>query len=237
MRKNIIITGKTKSGKSTLLEKLISSFSNKVGIISKEVTADDTRIGFEIWSHNGQKTMLAHVDFNSPFKVGKFFVKIENLESILYGLMTFASEDLLYVDEIGQMQLISYQFQNIVSRFFNSPNICVVTLTSVYEDAFIRSIKQRDDIILIEITSENREEKELFVRELIKKIQKAKNYTADIKLFTMRDNHTVLLKSEHGIRLLDKQNERWNCDCSFFGKYSICSHSLAVEQFMYATRI
>ena len=46
MQKNILITGKPKSGKSTILEKVIFGIPDKVGFITKEIRANGQRTGF-----------------------------------------------------------------------------------------------------------------------------------------------------------------------------------------------
>lgn len=168
MQKNIIITGEPKSGKSTLLANIIKDIPNSVGIVTKEMQKDNVRVGFEIESHANHKEILAHVETETKHRVSKYFVNVENLESILPEISTFKKNDVLYLDEIGQMQLFSKEFRKITLQFLDAPNTCIATLTSVYSDEFTQSIKKRNDIILIELTKENREEKETFVRTLLK---------------------------------------------------------------------
>ena len=110
MQKNIIITGEPKSGKSTLLANIIKDIPNTVGIVTKEIQKNNARVGFEIESHANHKVILAHIESETKYKVSKYFVNIENLESILSEISTFKKGDLLYLDEIGQMQLF---FQRI----------------------------------------------------------------------------------------------------------------------------
>lgn len=232
MQKNIVITGEPKSGKSTLLWNVMCDISNKVGIVTKELRDNNTRVGFELETHTGEKALLAHVEKVTPYKVAKYFVDVPSLESILPNISSFGKEDILYLDEIGQMQLLSEQFKDAALRFFNSPNTCLATITSVYEDGFTRSVKNRDDIILVEITPRNREEKMIFILMLLKKIEKARRYVVNAERFTIQDNDTVLFKSEHDTRKLFHQNKHWNCSCDFFNQYKICSHSIATEEFI-----
>jgi len=230
MRKNILITGAPKSGKSTLLEELIADYPNKIGFLSKEIRKDNIRIGFEIILHNGKKTLLSDVDTEDSHKVGKYFVHPQNIDPLLEHL-SLPSDDtsLLYIDEIGQMQLFSDLFRKTVLRFFEVPNTCVATITSVYEDDFTRSIKNRDDVILVEITPENREEKLEFVGALLKKIDRAKRYCTKPGRFTFENDTHAVIESEHGTRRLIRQNNAWNCECDFFHAHGVCSHVIAVE--------
>ncbi|OGI61983.1 hypothetical protein A2645_00910 [Candidatus Nomurabacteria bacterium RIFCSPHIGHO2_01_FULL_39_9] len=231
MQKNIIVTGKPKSGKSTLLNKVISSIPNKIGFVTNEVRVDEKRIGFELQTHIGSRAMLASVDFNSPYKVSKYFVDIKNLESIIPEVSNFSSNDFLYLDEIGQMELFSEKFKELVNKYLNSPNTCIATLSYIFEDNLTKSIKERDDVILVEITAENRENKEQFITQLIKKIGKAKNYINEPDRFIFKDSE-VELRSEHGVRKLTFQDGNWNCVCDFYKQYGICSHIIATKEFV-----
>ena len=163
MKKNILITGKPRSGKSTLLRKLIVGVSNKVGFITNEIREEGERVGFEIETSGGSKALLAHVDFKTEHQVSKYFVDVKNLEVLISEASRFKGEDLLYLDEIGQMQLFSEEFKKLALSYLNSQNRCIATVSCIYEDDFIKRIKAREDVTLIEITAENREEKEILI--------------------------------------------------------------------------
>lgn len=229
MRKNILITGSPKSGKSTLLRKLIAEIEPKVGFVTNEIRNETGRVGFEIEAHSHKKSVLAHIDFNTLHKVSKYFVNIENLESVLPEVLAFTEKDTLYLDEIGEMQLLSEQFKALVLKYLNSSNTCLATLSYVFEDQFIKSIKERKDIILIELSVETRDENEKFLRLLIKKIQKARAYASEPHRFT-RNGADVELRSEHRVRSLSYSNGQWSCTCNFYGEYRVCSHVLAAEE-------
>ena len=66
MQKNILITGKPKSGKSTLLKGLITDIPNKTGFVTNEILGESGRVGFEIGTRTGRRTMLARVDSETP---------------------------------------------------------------------------------------------------------------------------------------------------------------------------
>ncbi|MEN9614135.1 MAG: hypothetical protein RLZZ347_442 [Candidatus Parcubacteria bacterium] len=169
MQNKILITGKPKSGKSTLLKKLIEAIPNKVGFVTNEILGETGRLGFEIETHLGTKATLAHVDFQTEPKVSKYGVSIKNLESMLPEVFDFKKSDFLHLDEIGQMELFSERFKALALRYLDSQNPCLITLTAIFDDAFIQAIKKRDDILLIELTPENRKEKEALITNLLKK--------------------------------------------------------------------
>jgi len=157
-KKNIILTGPPKSGKTTLVENLIDPFTNKQGFLTKEVVEKDRgRVGFEAVAADGKRTIIAHVNIKSPYRVGKYGVDIKALEKILSGLFDFQDGDLLYIDEIGQMELFSSVFKKLVLKYLNSPNLFIATLTRTYSDKFTRMIKKRNDMLIFKLAPEKRE--------------------------------------------------------------------------------
>lgn len=232
MIKNIFITGIPKSGKSTLLDNVIVDIPDKVGFITKEIRADGQRAGFEIQTHLRNKTTLASIDFTTLYKVSRYFVSVENLNSVIPEVSKFADNDTLYIDEIGQMELFSENFKALVVKFLDSKNIFLATITQVYTDKFVDGIKNRKDIIFVELTEENRKAKEELVGLLIKKIKKAQKYIGEPNRFTRKDS-TVEMQSEHDVRNLVFRAGKWECSCDFYKQYKICSHSIATSELMY----
>lgn len=229
MQKNILITGKPKSGKSTILEKVISGIPKTVGFLTKEILVDGKRTGFEIQTHLGNKAVLASVDFKTPHRVSRYSVNVENLDSVIPEVSFFTDKDLLYLDEIGQMELFSERFKELVLKFLDSKNTLVATISQVYEDDFTKMIKERRDVIVVELSEKNRKIKEKFVNLLIKKIDKARGYINEPARFITMDSG-MKMRSEHGLRSLVHLDEGWECDCSFFQDNRICSHSIAVAE-------
>ena len=231
MKQNILITGLPKSGKSTLLRKTIQNYKHRIGFVTNEVRDNGTRVGFEIETYSGAKTMLASVNFKTKYKVSKYCVEINNLNTIITEVANFSSGDLLFLDEIGQMELFSKKFKWLVTRYLDSDNICIATLTKVYNDDFIEAVRQRSDVIIVEIAKKNLDTMQEFVENLIKKIIKAKKYVSQPERFTIKPDQ-ALIRSEHGIRNLYRYKNKWLCDCDFFQENKICSHTIALEQFL-----
>lgn len=230
MRKNILITGLPRSGKSTILKKIISSYQNKVGFVTNEILGDGKRIGFEIETHNDKKAILASVKFNTNLKVSKYFVDTGNLDLMIREITEFKKKDLLFLDQIGQMELFSEKFKEIAIKFLDSENICLATLSKVYKDDFIEKIKSRNDVIVVEITPENRKIKQKFIENLIKKIIKARKYASEPERFEI-ESEKIVVNSDHGVRHIAHRENKFICDCKFFKENGICSHIIAVEEF------
>jgi len=231
MRKNIIITGIPKSGKSTILKQIIKNLKNKKGFITNEILQDGKRTGFETETQSGKKSIIASINFNTSIKVSKYFVEIDQLDKIIPEIIKFSPENLLYIDEIGQMQLYSKKFKELTIKYLDSKNTCLATLSKVYSDKFTDKLKKRKDIILVDITPENRKEKLEYIEALIKKINKAKRYANEPNRFVIKRDK-ALIKTDHGLRELNYTKKDWHCNCDFFKDNNICSHKIALEEFL-----
>ncbi len=236
MKKNVIITGQPRSGKSTLLKKVIQSLPKKVGFVTNEIRGEEDRLGFEIETNKGNKVILAHINSNTPNKVSRYFVDASVLNQVIPGISTFDIEDILYLDEIGQMQLFSERFKELTLSYLNSPNIGIFTLSKVFDDPFIKKIRERNDIILIDLLSTSRDEQEQFITKLLKKIEKARRYAQEPERFS-KTKSGVELKSEHGTRTISYVDSKMECDCEFFSKYNICSHAIATQELIDSGRM
>lgn len=154
---NILITGVPKSGKSTLLKKVVDGLDvAKTGFITEEVREGEHRTGFEIVTSTREKSLLASVNFNSDTQVSRYFVDLLGFERVFPTLCTFENE-LLYLDEIGQMQLYSENFHNLVRTYLDSQNQFLGTISKVYDHPLISEIRSREDVCILGVTLDNRE--------------------------------------------------------------------------------
>ena len=229
MQKNILITGMPLSGKSTLLVNVISRIPQKIGFITREVRRLGERVGFEIETHTGRVATLAGTGSNSPLRVARYGVSVQNLDSIIPGVSSFENEDVLYLDEVGPMQLFSKSFKKLALAFLDSENVCLATVSQTSDDPFIKEVLSRKDVILVTINETDRQEKEVYVNQLIGKIEEARRYVTEPSRFVRRDSK-IELKSEQGKKELAFLDGFWQCPCDFFKKYQICGHSMAVSE-------
>ncbi len=156
MNPKIFLTGQPHCGKSTLLEAIINKIPQKQGFLTKEIKENGTRTGFEIITASGEKATLASIQSTSPIRVSKYGVNISTFETMLSPLFSFEKKDLLYIDEIGQMELYSDRFQDLVRSYLTAANPFIGTLSAVYDHSLIRKIRQMDDVKVVEVTAENR---------------------------------------------------------------------------------
>lgn len=153
----ILLTGKPKSGKTSLLKRLLEQVEDKQGMAAAETLDHGQRVGFDLQGSSGRAAALARVNHQTDISVGRYFVDVASLDAFIEPLFRFKPEQLLYIDEIGQMQLYSETFQKLVQSYLNAPNDYLGTISSIYEHPFIDKTRGRKDILLCTITPENRD--------------------------------------------------------------------------------
>ena len=131
----IIITGTSGSGKSTLALSLMTELRLKskwvAGILTPEIIKKKERAGFRIIDISSDETkVLASIEVKGP-KVGKYHVDLKELDYITQKFMDHVeSADVIIIDEIGKMEMLSEKFRNMVEKIFTieKPVIAVVNM-------------------------------------------------------------------------------------------------------------
>lgn len=166
----LLLTGPPKIGKTTIFNSVLSNVDDKQGFIASEIRETNERVGFKLISAKGEEAILAHVNIATPHKVSRYSVDIDALDKFIDPLFDFNHDQLLYIDEIGQMELFSSQFKKLVETYLSSNNNFLATITSVYDDEFTKSIKSKNSVIIIELTLENREEIQIVLQSIVKSL-------------------------------------------------------------------
>ena len=165
---NILVTGPPRSGKSTLIEKVVQKISRPAtGFFTQELREKGRRVGFSITTLQGMTGVLAHQSIRSTFRVGKYGVNLEDLDQIAVPSMLPSTPDqIVVVDEIGKMECFSRLFKETLIKVLSSDNL-VIGSVAIKGDRFIQSIKQRDDVSLISISQNTRDSAlKLFLQEI-----------------------------------------------------------------------
>lgn len=89
--------------------------------------------------------------------MGKYIVNIVDFERILPDLLTFRNNDLLYIDEIGQMELYSERFKQLVEYYLKVPNSFIATISKVYHDNFMYKLLKYREVFVFNLTTEDRD--------------------------------------------------------------------------------
>ena len=95
------------------------------------------------------------ITITSPYKIRRYGVSIKNIETIAVPSIKPKPNAIIILDEIGKMECFSEAFKKAATEALDAPYIVVGTITLGGDD-FIRGIKIRGDIELMEVTIENR---------------------------------------------------------------------------------
>jgi nucleoside-triphosphatase len=152
----VLLTGEPHSGKTTVLAKFLETVPDKQGFLAEEILENGERTGFRLVSSIGKTATLASITSKSETRVSRYGVELSEVSEFIKDLPSIQPGKLLYIDEIGRMELYSDAFKELVSRYLDTDNPYIGTIASNYNDEFIEAIKKRPDISIVEVTSENR---------------------------------------------------------------------------------
>ncbi len=151
-----IIRGRPGSGKSTaamIVRRRLEERGVKVGgIRTPEVRSGGKRVGFEVvdlvtW----ERVLFASVDYESPWRVSKYGVRVDLFESVAIPALERAMRDadVVVVDEIGKMELLSERFISTVRRLWETERAALGT-APVSRIGFVEEISSKSRVIRIE---------------------------------------------------------------------------------------
>ncbi len=130
------------------------------GIISREIRRGSTRSGFQIEDlANGEKGWLSRVESTPGPKVGKYTVKIDDLERVGVAaiLNAIANADLIGIDEIGPMELVSGRFRDSVKEALLSGKLILAVVHQRVQDNLAIEVKNDSNSEVWTVTIENRD--------------------------------------------------------------------------------
>jgi nucleoside-triphosphatase len=155
---NILITGVPGVGKTTVMEKLAGVLDRPAGFVTAEIRGRGGRTGFLIRTFDGGEAVLARKAKSAGPRVGPYKVFLDGLDSIgVRSIDVGISEArVILIDEIGKMEAKSSAFKCAVERALES-DIDVVATLGVSAEPFLMSIRERRDVVLVEVTRSNRD--------------------------------------------------------------------------------
>jgi nucleoside-triphosphatase len=158
-RKHILITGLPGSGKTTLFRRLVDKLQhlNPVGFYTSEIRKGGTRRGFDLCSLDGRTGLLAHVEFRTGFRVGKYGVDISGFEAFLKGIPSLDPQTgPVMIDEIGKMECLSDRFREMIEDILDSEKQLIATIAQK-GGGLIANLKKHSDAQLFTLTRENQD--------------------------------------------------------------------------------
>lgn len=152
-----LLTGSPGAGKTTIIREAIARLKARAGgFYTQEIRIGGVRQGFQITTLNGQNVILSHVDIHSPHRVSKYGVDIDNLDKVGVAALYQAikESDLIVIDEIGKMELLSPRFREAVLKAINSGKKILGTIM-LNPHPFANEIKKYPQVKVIQVSRAN----------------------------------------------------------------------------------
>jgi len=165
--KNILVTGIPGVGKTTavlgLANKLKRENIEVSGFYTEEIRDRGRRTGFDIINlTSGAKAPLGRVGGQQKqYKVGRYNVYLKEFERLALPILQRVAYErskalIVFVDEIGKMELFSRKFTNYITQILNKSNVLVIATVPIKNVKGVDRIKRRHDSKLITVTVDNR---------------------------------------------------------------------------------
>ncbi|MEM2636842.1 MAG: NTPase [Candidatus Korarchaeota archaeon] len=149
--KNFIVTGRPGSGKSTIVMTVAEEMRRRGfvirGIATPEVRVKGIRVGFLVRAiDTGEEAIFASIRYNTPQKIGKYGVDIRIFEKVAIPALERAFDgDIIIVDEIGKMELLSNTFVKLIYRALDCQKIVVATMGKGIAHPLESLVRRRKD--------------------------------------------------------------------------------------------
>ena len=160
MANNVLIHAPPRTGKSTLVKKIVNETNHfGIGFHTEEILRRGFRTGFKVITSDDLSMVLASVTKLWP-RVGKYGVNVKEFEELLPTVSSFEESSyhpFLYMDEIGRMQLKAPFFKHFVNLYLDAKNPFIGTIPDPkkYDCDFLKKIRGRKDVYVMELNRDN----------------------------------------------------------------------------------
>jgi nucleoside-triphosphatase len=171
MKRVFLLTGSPGSGKTTAIQKILSQLScDAGGFYTEEIREGRRRTGFALITLDGRSGVLAHVRIRGAPRIGKYGVDLSVMDGIAVDCLTRAmtGKDIVVIDEIGPMELLSRRFREVVMQALESDVLVLGSIAKRRTD-FTDVIKRHPNVRVIEIDRTNRDQVQADILEWIQK--------------------------------------------------------------------
>ena len=171
------ITGLPRSGKSAVMEKVVSMLADERveemrargddveaakllgGMRCEPLVEDGERVGFKCINYQtGEEAVMAHKNIDSRTRVLGYGIDPEALDRVAVPAIREAMEEyeVIVIDEIGKFSVESEAFVEIVRKAMEVDKPTLVTLHKKSRHPLLQDIRRRDDARILEVTPVNR---------------------------------------------------------------------------------
>ncbi len=171
------VTGLPRSGKSAVMQKVVSMLSDERldemrirgddvsaakllgGMRCEPVIENGERMGFKVINfQSGEEAVMAHKNIDSRMRVLGYGIDTEALDTVAVPAIQEAMDDyeVLVIDEIGKFSVESEAFVEIVRKAMEIDKPTLLTLHKKSRHPLLQDIRRRDDARILEVTPVNR---------------------------------------------------------------------------------
>ena len=171
------VTGLPRSGKSAVMEKVVSMLTEERrdemrargddvaaakllgGMRCEPVIENGERVGFKcINFQTGEEAVMAHKSIDSRTRVLGYGIDPEALDRVAVPAIQEAMDDyeVLVIDEIGKFSVESEAFVEVVRKAMEIDKPTLLTLHKKSRHPLLQDIRRRDDARILEVTPVNR---------------------------------------------------------------------------------
>jgi len=170
MTLKLLLTGRPRVGKTTVIRKVIAALGERAGGFCTEEARDESgqRIGFRIITLTGERGWLARLGSKEKYCLGRYGVDVEELERLGVSAVreALAEREVVVIDEIGPMEMFSPAFRQVVLGALASPKALLATIVA-RPHPFADRVKCAPGVRMITVTPENRDELPVAVVEML----------------------------------------------------------------------
>ncbi|MGD8910913.1 MAG: nucleoside-triphosphatase [Chromatiales bacterium] len=155
----LLLTGNPGIGKTTLLCRVSEQVRDlsMSGFYTQELRESGQRTGFRLITFTGREGIIAHVDFDHHWQVGKYGVDVPAIDRFAESTLTLNEAiDLYFVDEIGKMECLSNRFIDHMRLLLSTDKIVIATLSKT-GGGLIAQTKQWPHSEVWEVNKANRD--------------------------------------------------------------------------------
>ena len=153
----LLLTGLPGVGKTTVMRAVPALLpgSRLSGFTTEEMREAGRRLGFRGTTLDGHETIIAHVSFPGPARVGKYGVDVRAIDELALALDPQRGADTYLVDEVGKMECLSSAFVAAV-RTLLAARARLVATVAARGGGLIAEVKAHPGAVLWQVTHANR---------------------------------------------------------------------------------
>ncbi len=151
---NILLTGPTQIGKSTILKKVIQMLKLEMtGFYTQPFLINNKIIGYKMIDYQNALTSFIIGIKDTPITCKPYTLMFETKA---YEILSQSVKDAYLLDELGFLERYASSYKNKILDILDSDKLVLGVLKDK-KSPFLDTIRERNDVIIIRVTESNRD--------------------------------------------------------------------------------